>query len=62
MQVMGYEVDEAFGFILNCGKLEPIEFKGNPEIAYRQARERQLYEKRKNRRNYTLTYKVKECM
>ena len=62
MQVFGYEVDADYGFILNCGKLAPIEFKGNPEIAYRQARERQLYEKRKNHRNYTLSYKVKRCM
>ena len=56
MQVFGYEVDENYGFVLNCGKLDPIEFKGNPEIAYRQAKERQRYEKRKNRRNYTMTY------
>ena len=59
MQVFGYEVDENYGFVLNCGKLDPIEFKGNPEIAYRQAKERQRYEKCKNRRNYIMTYKVK---
>lgn len=62
MQVFGYEVDEDYGFVLNCGKLDPIEFKGNPEIAYRQAKERQRYEKCKNRRNYTMTYKVKGCI
>ena len=62
MQVFGYEVDENYGFVLNCGKLDPIEFKGNREIAYRQAKERQRYEKRKNRRNYTMTYKVKGCV
>ena len=62
MQVFGYEVDADYGFILNYGKVDRIEFKGNPEIAYRQAKERQLYEKRKNRRNYTLSYKVKGCM
>lgn len=62
MQVFGYEVDENYGFVLNCGKLDPIEFKGNPEIAYRQAKERQRYEKCKNRRNYIMTYKVKECV
>ena len=28
MQVFGYEVDENYGFVLNCGKLDPIEFKG----------------------------------
>lgn len=62
MQVFGYEVDENYGFILNCGKLGPIEFKGNPEIAYRQAKERQRYEKCKNRRNYIMSYKVKGCV
>lgn len=62
MQVFGYEVDENYGFVLNCGKLDPIEFKGNPEIAYLQAKERQRYEKCKNRRNYIMTYKVKGCV
>lgn len=62
MQVSGYEVDENYGFVLNCGKRDPIEFKGNPEIAYRQAKERQRYEKCKNRRNYIMTYKVKGCV
>lgn len=62
MQVFSYEVDENYGFVLNCGKLDPIEFKGNPEIAYRQAKERQRYEKCKNRRNYIMTYKVKGCI
>ena len=62
MLVFGYEVDENYGFVLNCGKLDPIEFKGNPEIAYRQAKERQRYEKCKNRRNYIMTYKVKGCV
>lgn len=62
MQVFDYEVDENYGFVLNCGKLDPIEFKGNPEIAYRQAKERQRYEKCKNRRNYIMTYKVKGCV
>ena len=62
MQVFGYEVDENYGFILNCGKLDPIEFKGNPEIAYRQAKERQRYEKCKSRRNYIMSYKVKGCV
>ena len=62
MQVFGYEVDENYGFILNCCKLDPIEFKGNPEIAYRQAKERQRYEKCKNRRNYIMSYKVKGCV
>lgn len=62
MQVFGYEVDENYGFVLNCGKLDPIEFKGNPEIAYLQAKERQRYEKCKNRRNYIMTYKVKGCI
>lgn len=62
MTVFGYEVDADYGFILKCGKLDPIEFKGNPEIAYQQAKERQRYERRKNHRNYIMFYKVKECV
>lgn len=54
------QIDEDFGFILTCGKLEPIEFHcKTPEEGYKRARERMIYEKTKNHRNYMLTYMVK---
>ena len=56
MQVFGYEVDGNYGFVLNCGKLDPIEFKGDPKIAYLQAKQRKRFEKCMNRRNYIMTY------
>lgn len=32
MQVFGYEVDENYGFVLNCGKLDPIELRAIPKL------------------------------
>lgn len=57
MYVHGYPVDKTRGFKLVCGKLEPIEFIGNDTYEmYKRAKERQRYEKTKNRRNYMMIY------
>lgn len=59
MTVYGYPVDEEFGFILACGKLDPIEFHcATPEEGYRRARERQVFEKTKNHRNYIINFRL----
>lgn len=60
MMVHGVEVDNERGFVLTCGKLEPIEFHcASAEEGYQRARERQRLERIKSRRIYTLTYWLK---
>lgn len=59
MTIFGFPIDEEFGFVLTCGKLDPIEFHcATPDEGYKRAKDRQLDEKSKNRRNYTLTYRL----
>lgn len=60
MTVHGLEVDNEQGFVLTCGKLEPIGFHcATAEEGYRRARERQKLERIKSHRIYTLSYWLK---